>query len=143
MTNAAQLALDLDEGRSRRDAGLASVEEHYSWVQRAREFAVNWAWDYGTVDTDIIQLNMPRPAGVHPNAVGSILRPPLFVKVGRRQSGRPTAHAREITVWALNEELERGAGTSKVTALKSAKGNPTGGGLAHTRAPANAEENNR
>ena len=153
MTDATQLTLDLDEGRSRRDAGLAlkergldSVEAHSkAWLEEARQVAEFLYHERGSVTVDWVLQYCPRPAYVHPNATGAIFRDP---KRWRRlepdvQSSQPNAHARRIGVWALKDGLERGAGTSKVTALKSAKGNPTGGGLACTRAPANSEENNR
>jgi len=44
------------------------------------------------------------PAGVSPNALGAVLKPPLFYYAGPTRSARKEARGRFIGVWKLNHE---------------------------------------
>ena len=96
--------LSLEEGLRLRDQGLARVEAKYSYVHEARKLAVSLARRDGDVDTDRIQAILPRPADVSPNALGAVLKPPLFYYAGPTRSARKEARGRFIGVWKLNHE---------------------------------------
>jgi hypothetical protein len=94
----------LDQGLALRNAGLDAVELHHaSWIEVARAVAIRICQRDGDVDTDRIQKIWTRPSNVHPNAVGAILRAPRFRLVGYKMSERPSAHARRIGVWCIQE----------------------------------------
>ena len=96
-----QLALDLD-GRARRDAGLDSLERHTGFLAQARMLARLICQERGTVASDDLHDVISRPAHIHRNIWGSILRPPQFVATGRFvPTRRPEGRSRQIQVWRV------------------------------------------
>lgn len=92
---------DIEEGRARRDAGIASLTRH-QWITHARTKAAEICLQKGSVTSDDLQATMPLPDGIHQNAWGAVLKYPYFLKIGEVQSKRPQAHARWIHQWVLN-----------------------------------------
>ena len=71
-------------------------------VDRYTELAINICLAEGSVTTDRLQVLLPRPEGVSPNIMGSILRRPLFYIDDEAKSERKLARGRTIRVWRLN-----------------------------------------
>jgi hypothetical protein len=93
-----------DLGRTRRDAGLASLERHSGFLARARMLARLICLERGTVTTDDLQARLTRPLEAHVNIWGAILRSSQFVPTGEFvHTRRPEGHARRIQVWRLVE----------------------------------------
>jgi len=96
------LAEKLREGERRKEVGLARVSgDHSDWVNRARALAAVIAGEEGDVTTDDIQARLSLPEDAHPNLWGSVLRAPMFRRVGYKKSTRAEAHARVIGIWRL------------------------------------------
>lgn len=91
---------DWAASRQARDDGVAKVSQN-DWVERARAFALNYAARNGEVTSDDLQRHMPRPASVHPNAVGAVFRTKLLQVIGYTQTERVSGHARTIKIYGL------------------------------------------
>ena len=87
-------------GQTLRDVGVAKLERHHHWLERAREFAVRYCKAYGSITSDDVHHVMEDPP--HPNCYGALFRDKRFVPTGERvQTNRASGHAREIRVWRL------------------------------------------
>lgn len=94
--------LDLFDARNYRDAALDLLEDtRESYVERAREAAIALASDGRDITIDDVREVCPPPDDVDPRVMGTVLRAPLFVKVGYATSSRKTCHARPIAVFRL------------------------------------------
>lgn len=94
--------LDLFEGIRLRDIGVGKVYlNNFEWVDEARKTAKELAVKQGIVSIDEVLSICPRPENVHPNSTGAIFREKIWVKVGFKQSEKPSAHARVVGIYKL------------------------------------------
>lgn len=100
---------DLEEGKRRRDEGMAQAAENAS--ERYREEFGKVVRDFREQHRDFTSEDVTARVGMpdaHPNAVGAITRAMATrygaVKVGRVKAQRANQHATEITLWGWRGE---------------------------------------
>ena len=97
---------DRPDGEARRDAALNLLRVHrYALVRDLTRAAVRIVLDAGTVTADDVRAVVPIPAGIRPVVVGCVFRDladaGILRRAGFRNSTRPVAHARPLSVWRL------------------------------------------
>lgn len=94
------------EGETRRDAALNMLRAHRADIVReCKTAALRVALDRGEVCADDVRAVVPIPSGVSPKLVGCAFRDladaGVLRRIGFRNSNRPAAHARPVSVWQL------------------------------------------
>ena len=98
---------DLLAGLAARDIALDTHEVTYAdWLKDAREKAYRHAREFGAVCSDDVHALCPLPPWVHHNVMGAVFRDERFVRVGYKQSTRPSGHARVISQYELRNMEE-------------------------------------
>ena len=90
-------------GLFRRDQGLDAVEQHNtSWVKQMRRQARKICMTRGNVTSDDLHkfADSQDLQPSHHNAYGAVFRGKGWKCIGRCRSTRPSAHGREIKLWA-------------------------------------------
>lgn len=89
------------ESKKLRDRGIEAVSSFPNdlWVAKARSIAEMLAAKSGNVTINDVLKICPRPEGVHPNAVGSVMRSKHLRLVSFTQSDKTSAHARRIGIY--------------------------------------------
>ena len=96
------------EGEARRDAALALLRaRRRSIIRECERAAVLAALDHGAVTADDVRAVVAIPPGMNPKLVGVVFRDladaGILRRDGYRQSRRPAAHARPLSVWRLTD----------------------------------------
>ena len=100
----AAVQLSFDKALAAQEAIVAALEVRYPrFTDRARQLAVAICHERGCVTSDDLREAMPIPAGVHHNAMGSVFRGGLFVRIGWRNSAQPRRHGNRVGIWQLKE----------------------------------------
>lgn len=103
------MQLSLEQGRSLKEDGLASVtENNATFLSLMRAEAIRISQQRGWVTSDDLrvyasQLNIEP---THQNAWGAIFKGPNWKVVGRRKSAVPGSHSREIRIWQYVERSD-------------------------------------
>lgn len=104
MTAAGQLPFDAEEGRRRRDEGVAVVADHSAAWQAAARRAIDtlcWRKPDGFTADDLVKLIGLPPGSA--NAVGAAFigasRAGLIVRLGEVRSARAGRHAGRQSLW--------------------------------------------
>ncbi len=100
------LSHDGDDGEFRRDAALDILRSRRAALVRSCTVAaIRVALNGGEVCADDVRAVVPIPPDVSPKLVGAVFRDladaGILRRVGFRNSQRPAAHARPLSVWRL------------------------------------------
>lgn len=109
------------EGKARRDAALDRLRAHRAaLIRECTAAALRVALDRGAVCADDVRPLVEIPAGISPKLVGVVFKDLAHAGIlrrdGFRNSNRPAAHARPLSVWALADAC---AAHARLTALRS------------------------
>ena len=113
------LPIATPDGEARRDAALNLHRvRNADTIRRCTAAALRVALERDEVCADDVRALVPIPAGVSPKLVGCVFRDladaRILRRVGFRNSNRPAAHARPLSVWAL---VDTEAATARLAAL--------------------------
>lgn len=102
---------DRAEGERRRDDALDGHERTSPEVVYCGRVALlTILLERGTATMDDVRAVVPVPPGVNPKAFGAVPGPlakrSIIRKDGSRNTARPKAHARPLTVWALADRVK-------------------------------------
>lgn len=102
------------DGEARRDSALNLLRVRRADLIRAcSAAALRVAIDRGEVCADDVRALVPIPAGISPKLVGCVFRDladaGILRRIGFRNSKRPTAHARPLSVWHLADSAAASA----------------------------------
>jgi hypothetical protein len=107
------------EGEARRDAALNLLRVRRAYL--IRDFAaaaLRVALDRGEVCADDVRAAVPIPPDISPKLVGVVFRDlgdaGILRRAGFRNSNRPAAHARPLSVWRL---ADAAGATARLAAL--------------------------
>lgn len=105
----------MSPGQQLRDEGIRRVSRgNVEFLKWARSVAREIAYRRGRVTTDDLRVYADaygiEPS--HPNVWGAIFRVPGWRHVGWAPSRRPSAHARYVRVWALEDAPAGGSARS-------------------------------
>ncbi|WP_439623997.1 hypothetical protein [Gemmata sp.] len=94
------------DGEARRDAALAVLRcRRADLVRACTAAALRVALDRGEVCADDVRALVPIPGDISPKLVGCVFRDladaGILRRAGFRNSIRPAAHARPLSVWRL------------------------------------------
>jgi hypothetical protein len=94
------------EGEARRDAALNQLRvRRADLIRECTAAALRVALDRGEVCADDVRAVVPIPADISPKLVGVVFRDladaGVLRRTGFRNSNRPAAHARPLSVWKL------------------------------------------
>ena len=94
------------EAEARRDAALNRLRVHRAAIIRdLTRAAVRLVLERHEITADDVRAVVPIPPGIKPVVVGAVFRDladaGILCRVGYRNSKRPVAHARPLTVWRL------------------------------------------
>jgi hypothetical protein len=94
------------EGEARRDAALNLLRAHRAdLVRDLTRAAVRLALERHEITADDVRAVVPIPPGIKPVVVGAVFRDladaGIIRRVGFRNSTRPAAHARPLSLWRL------------------------------------------
>lgn len=110
------------EGQAQRDAALTLLRARRAGLVRAcTAAALRVALDRGEVSADDVRAAVPIPADISPKLVGVVFRDladaGILRRSGFRNSTRPAAHARPLSVWSLTDAA---AATAHLAAVNTA-----------------------
>ena len=94
------------EGEARRDAALSRLRARRAdLIRECTAAALRVALDRGEVCADDVRAVVPIPADISPKFVGVVFRDladaGILHRAGFRNSTRPAAHARPLSLWRL------------------------------------------
>ncbi|MFM8272962.1 MAG: hypothetical protein ACKODX_11590 [Gemmata sp.] len=97
------------EGEARRDAALNLLRvRRADLIHECTAAALRVALDRGEVCADDVRAVVPIPADISPKLVGCVFRDladaGILRRDGFRNSTRPAAHARPLSVWRLADD---------------------------------------
>ena len=97
---------DFDKGKSLRDAALNRLRTRRAdLIRECTAAALRVALDRGEVCADDVRVVVPIPADISPKFVGVVFRDladaGILRRAGFRNSTRPAAHARPLSLWRL------------------------------------------
>ena len=97
---------DFDKGKSLRDAALNRLRARRAdLIRECTAAALRVALDRGEVCADDVRAVVPIPADISPKFVGVVFRDladaGILHRAGFRNSTRPAAHARPLSLWRL------------------------------------------
>lgn len=109
-------------GEARRDAALNLLRaRRANLVRECTAAALRVALDRGEVSADDVRAAVTIPPDISPKLVGVVFRDladaGILRRSGFRNSTRPAAHARPLSVWSLADAL---AATARLTAVLNA-----------------------
>ena len=109
------------DGEARRDAALSLLRARRAdLIRECTAAALRVALDRGEVCADDVRAVVPIPADVSPKLVGCVFRDladaGIIRRTGFRNSNRPAAHARPLSVWKLTDT---GAATVRLAAIRT------------------------
>lgn len=93
-------------GKKIRDAQLDFFElRDEEFLNQCRAIAVAHAQQFGTVSINDVRERIAVPKGTHPSVLGAVFKGKRFKAVGYTEANHPSAHARVIRVYQLNNTL--------------------------------------
>ena len=109
------------DGEARRDAALGLLRAHRAaLIRECTAAALRVALDRGEVCADDVRPLVAIPADVSPKVVGVVFKDLAHAGILRRDrfknSNRPAAHARPLSVWALADAT---AAAARLTELRT------------------------
>lgn len=115
------LSDDRRDGESRRDAALNLLRVRRTDLIRAcTTAALRVVLDRGEVCADDVRAVVPIPVDISPKLVGCVFRDladaGILRRDGYRNSIRPAAHARPLSLWRL---ADASAATARLAALRT------------------------
>lgn len=108
-------------GDDLRDAALDALRDHRAdLIRECAAAALRVALARGEVSADDVRAAVPIPADVNPVFVGCVFRDlaadGILRRAGFRNSTRPAAHARPVSVWAIADAAEA---TARLASLRT------------------------
>lgn len=103
----AKIKVKLSRGEKLKESAMVGVEKkNAAWLNTIRKQAIRIAKRKGSVTTDDLRKYAMKKElkPSHPNAWGAVFRGSDWRVIGRCKSRLPSNHAREIRVWAYNQE---------------------------------------
>ncbi len=92
-----------DVGRKLRDSQLDFFElRDEDFLNECRAIAVACAQQFGTVSINDVRQRISLPKGMHPSVLGAVFKGKRFKAVGYTEATHPSAHARVVRVYQLN-----------------------------------------
>jgi hypothetical protein len=90
-------------GKKIRDAQLDFFElRDQEFLNMCRVIAVAHAQQFGTVSINDVRQRIAVPKGTHPSVLGAVFKGKRFKAVGYTEATHPSAHARVVRVYQLN-----------------------------------------
>jgi hypothetical protein len=108
------------DGEAPRGAALNLLRVRRATLVRCTAAALRIALERGEVSADDVRAVVPIPPGISPKLVGGVFRDladaGIFCRTGFRNSTRPAAHARPVSVWRLADPAAAAARLACLTA---------------------------
>lgn len=93
----------VEVGKKIRDSQLDFFEvRDADFLAHCRSVAVAFAQQHGTVSINDVRQRVDVPLGMHPSVFGAVFKGKTFKAVGFTEAKHPSAHARVVRVYQLN-----------------------------------------